>query len=95
MFASGLYDFRLFWGAGRSRMLGSNDMNTERKLRQSELNTKRVARCDEKNYDKVMVRLPKGTVERIKELGLVPATFIKETTLTKLDEIEAQTDREI
>ena len=63
-------------------------MVNDKDVRQAELNTMRVLRCDEKKYDKIMVRLPKGSADRIRALGQVPATFIKEITLDKLDEIE-------
>ena len=51
----------------------------------------RIAAYTKKNdakIDKMTVRLPAGTADRIRALGQVPATFIKEITLDKLDEIE-------
>lgn len=68
-------------------------MGSERDDRQAELNTMRVIRCDEKNYDKVMVRLPKGSAERIRALGQVPASFIRDITLAELDKIENTLER--
>ena len=50
-------------------------------------NAKAVKKSDA-GYDKVYVRLPKGTAERIKALGYVPATFIRDLTLRELGEIE-------
>ena len=40
------------------------------------------------NYDKVMVRMPKGSTDKIKELtGKAPATFLKECALAELERL--------
>lgn len=42
----------------------------------------------DKNYDKVMVRLPKGKIDEIKaKTGKAPATFLKEICLAELEKI--------
>lgn len=43
---------------------------------------------DDKTYDKILVRLPKGKADEIKEkTGKAPATFVKECALAELEKI--------
>lgn len=60
-----------------------------RKEHDAELNRQRVNRYA-KTIDTVNVKMPKGTKDRIKNLGLVTNSWIRELVLKELDRLEGK-----
>lgn len=60
----------------------------DEKKKATEAHMRATAKYEEKNYDKVLVRFPKGTKERIKQTGSSTNGFVVEAVLEKLNKIE-------
>ncbi len=56
-------------------------------MSQSEARIRAVREYENKNYDRLAVRLPKGTREQIKATGYSFNKFILEAVLEKIDRI--------
>ena len=60
----------------------------DEKKKASEAHMKATAKWEKDNYDKVLVRFPKGTKERIKQTGSSTNGFVVAAVLEKLNKIE-------
>ena len=60
----------------------------DEKKKASEAHMRATAKYEEKNYDKVLIRFPKGTKDRIKDLGESVNGFTVKAVLEKLEQLE-------
>jgi len=53
---------------------------------------KRASKKYDSKYDSLRVRLPKGTADRIRALGISCNAFVMEATLEKLNKLDCKGD---
>lgn len=61
------------------------EIKTEEKKKASAAHMKATAKWEKENYDKVLVRFPKGTKERISATGQSANGYIVKAVLASLD----------
>lgn len=61
---------------------------SDEKKKATEAHMRATAKYEKENYDKVLIRFPKGTKERIKQTGSSANGFVVEAVLEKLNQIE-------
>ena len=61
----------------------------DEKKKASEAHMRATAKYEKENYDKVLIRFPKGTKDRIKDLGESVNGFTVKAVLEKLEQLES------
>ena len=61
----------------------------DEKKKASEAHMRATAKYEKENYDKVLIRFPKGTKERIKDIGESVNGFTVKSVLEKLEQLES------
>ena len=60
----------------------------DEKKKATEAHMRATAKYEKENYDKVLIRFPKGTKERIKNIGESVNGFTVKAVLDKLEQLE-------
>ena len=60
----------------------------DEKKKASEAHMRATAKYEKENYDKVLIRFPKGTKDRIKDIGESVNGFTVKAVLEKLEQLE-------
>ena len=61
---------------------------SDEKKKATEAHMRATAKYEKENYDKVLIRFPKGTKERIKNIGESVNGFTVKAVLDKLEQLE-------